>query len=103
MDKSFGPSCKVAGTSELIIMKPVSGQSLLAFVLAFLALAIPLIAQDEQSAPTSLLKSEPISPRPHGPVRDLVRHPDGTVSSSNWSGYAVTDAVEGSSITEAKG
>ncbi len=42
--------------------------------------------------------TEEIAPRQHGPIRDFQDHFDGTSTSSNWSGYAVT----GSSFTSAK-
>jgi hypothetical protein len=51
-------------------------------------------------APNSPLTTEVITPRHHGPmVRVGVPGVDGTASSSNWSGYAVT----GSAFTYAKG
>jgi uncharacterized repeat protein (TIGR03803 family) len=81
-------------------MKLVSIRLFLAVVvLGFLSAAIPLIAQDQQSAPRSQLRSEPTRPPSHGLVRGLVRHADGTSVSSNWSGYVVS----GSSITNATG
>jgi len=40
-----------------------------------------------------------IAPRQHGPIRDLVEHGDGTSTTTNWSGYAVT----GSSFTRVEG
>lgn len=42
--------------------------------------------------------TEKIASRQHGPVRDRTEHGDGTATSTNWSGYAVT----GSSFTSAK-
>ena len=41
---------------------------------------------------------DPISPIQHGPLRDHHPHDDGTSTSSNWSGYAVT----GTNFTDAK-
>jgi hypothetical protein len=40
-----------------------------------------------------------MAPRRHRPIRDRVEHGDGTVSSSNWSGFA----VKGSGFTTAEG
>jgi hypothetical protein len=44
------------------------------------------------------LTQTPAATRFHGPVRDRVDHFDGTSTSTNWSGYAVT----GTSFTSAK-
>ncbi len=43
--------------------------------------------------------TEQIAHRQHGPIRDFHDHGDGTSTSTNWSGYAVT----GTSFTSAKG
>ena len=56
---------------------------------------LPAFAQ-VSSAPTDM---EKIAPRQHRPITDLVEHGDGTSTSSNWSGYAVT----GTSFTSAEG
>jgi hypothetical protein len=56
---------------------------------------LPAFAQ-AQSAPTDM---EKIAPRQHRPIADRVDHGDGTSTSTNWSGYAVT----GTSFTSAKG
>src|ERR1035438_4845265 len=42
---------------------------------------------------------ERIAPRQHRPIKDRVDHGDGTSTSTNWSGYAVT----GTSFTSAEG
>jgi hypothetical protein len=55
---------------------------------------LPAFAQ-VSSAPTD---TEKIAPRQHRPIKDRVEHGDGTSTSTNWSGYAVT----GSSFTSAK-
>src|ERR1035441_1364305 len=59
---------------------------------------LPAFAQ-VSSAPPSADTTEKIAPRQHRPIQDRVDHGDGTSTSSNWSGYAVT----GSSFTSAKG
>jgi hypothetical protein len=56
---------------------------------------LPAFAQ-VSSAPTDMIRT---APRYHHPVRDLVVHGDGTATSTNWSGYAVT----GTSFTSAQG
>jgi hypothetical protein len=55
---------------------------------------LPAFAQ-VSSAPADM---ETVSPRQHHPIRDREEHGDGTSTSSNWSGYAVT----GTSFTSAK-
>lgn len=63
------------------------------------ALAIlPAFAQ-VTSAPIPQDTTETIAPHQNYPIRDRQDHGDGTSSSTNWSGYAVT----GSSFTSAKG
>jgi len=59
---------------------------------------LPAFAQ-VSSAPPSSDATRKIAPRRHLPIRDLLDHGDGTVTSSNWSGYAVT----GSAFTRAEG
>jgi len=59
---------------------------------------LPTFAQ-VSSAPPSSDTTEKIATRRHRPIRDRVEHGDGTATSSNWSGYAVT----GSSFTSAEG
>lgn len=59
---------------------------------------LPAFAQ-VSSAPPPSDTTEKTAPRRHRPIRDLLDHGDGTVTSSNWSGYAVT----GSAFTKAKG
>jgi hypothetical protein len=59
---------------------------------------LPAFAQ-VSSAPPTPDTTEKIAPRQHRPIRDRQEHGDGTSTSSNWSGYAVT----GSSFTSAKG
>jgi hypothetical protein len=56
---------------------------------------LPVFAQ-VSSAPTDM---ERIAPRQHRPIKDRVDHGDGTSTSTNWSGYAVT----GTSFTLAVG
>ena len=56
---------------------------------------LPAFAQ-ASSAPTDM---EKIAPRQHRPIKDRVDHGDGTSTSTNWSGYAVT----GTSFTSAEG
>ena len=56
---------------------------------------LPAFAQ-VSSAPTDM---ERIAPRQHRPIQDRVDHGDGTSTSTNWSGYAVT----GTSFTVAAG
>jgi hypothetical protein len=63
-------------------------------ILAALAI-LPAFAQ-VSSAPTDM---EKIAPRQHRPIADRVEHGDGTTTSTNWSGYAVT----GTSFTSAQG
>ena len=63
------------------------------------ALAIlPAVAQvsDASLSPEAMPE---VSRHQHGPIRIKEKHDDGTVTSTNWSGYAVT----GSSFTSAKG
>jgi hypothetical protein len=62
----------------------------LAFVPAFAQVSGASLSQDG---------GEKIAHRQHGPVRDWKDHFDGSSTSTNWSGYAVT----GSSFTSAKG
>lgn len=57
---------------------------------------LPAFAQ-VSSAPASADTTEKIAPRQHRPIKDRVEHGDGTSSSTNWSGYAVT----GTSFTTA--
>jgi len=65
---------------------------------AFGVLAIlPAFAQ-VSAAPDAEDATEIIAPHQHGLVRDLQDRGDGTTTSSNWSGYAVT----GTSFTSAK-
>jgi hypothetical protein len=59
---------------------------------------LPALAQ-VSSAPQPSDTAERMVPRRHRPIKDLSEHGDGTSTSSNWSGYAVT----GSSFTNAKG
>jgi len=59
---------------------------------------LPAVAQDS-SASRSSETMEQIAPRQHGEIRDRHDRGDGTSTSTNWSGYAVT----GSSFTSAKG
>jgi len=56
---------------------------------------LPAFAQ-VSNAPTDM---EKIAPRQHHPIKDRVDHGDGTSTSTNWSGYAVT----GTSFTSAVG
>ncbi|MGA3212294.1 MAG: G1 family glutamic endopeptidase [Terriglobales bacterium] len=56
---------------------------------------LPLFAQ-VSSAQTSV---EKLAPRQHHPLKDLVEHSDGTATSTNWGGYAVT----GTDFTSAEG
>lgn len=56
------------------------------------ALTLPALAQVSS-------QPQPPAPRQHAPMRVHGIRPDGTVESTNWSGYAVT----GSSFTVAKG
>jgi hypothetical protein len=56
---------------------------------------LPAFAQVSSAPPSS----EKTTPRQHRPIRDRVDHGDGTTTSSNWSGYAVT----GSDFTSAEG
>lgn len=58
---------------------------------------VPALAQ-VSTATLQLDGTEKIARRQHGPIRDRSEHGDGTSSSTNWSGYAVT----GSSFTSAK-
>jgi hypothetical protein len=51
------------------------------------------------SAPSLPDTTEQIAPHRHGPIVDRQEHGDGTVASSNWSGYA----VKGSSFTSVEG
>ena len=64
----------------------------------FSALAIlPAVAQvSDTSAKAALLKAFQLQ---HAPMRFVVQHEDGSVESTNWSGYAVT----GTSFTSAEG
>jgi hypothetical protein len=59
---------------------------------------LPVFAQVPGVSP-SQDTTEKIAHRQHGPIRDFKDHFDGTSTSTNWSGYAVT----GSSFTSAKG
>src|ERR1022692_1962666 len=62
------------------------------------ALAIlPAVAQVSNTSPKAVLLNA--FRLEHGPMRLLVQHDDGSVDSTNWSGYAVT----GSNFTTAKG
>jgi len=62
------------------------------------ALAIlPAVAQVSVTLPEE--QTEVIAPHQHGPIRDWQDHHDGSSTSTNWSGYAVT----GSGFTSAKG
>jgi hypothetical protein len=65
------------------------------FVIFGAAAILPAFAQ-VSTAPTSM---EKIAPHQHRPIADRVEHGDGTSTSTNWSGYAVT----GTSFTSAKG
>jgi hypothetical protein len=56
---------------------------------------LPAFAQ-ASSAPTSM---ETLAPHQHRPIKDRVEHGDGSATSANWSGYAVT----GSSFTSVEG
>jgi len=58
---------------------------------------LPAFAQ-ASSAPASAERLA-LAPRQHAPIRNLVEHGDGTASSTNWSGFAVT----GSSFIGVKG
>jgi len=60
--------------------------------------ALPVLAQ-VTSGPASLETIHQIAPRYHAPIQGKVEHGDGTTTSGNWSGYAVT----GSSFTAAEG
>jgi len=62
------------------------------------AIAVLHACAQVSGAPSSP-SSEKIAPRGHLPTRDRQEHGDGTVTSSNWSGYAVT----GSAFTSAEG
>jgi len=62
--------------------------------LAILGAIIVLPAFAQLSSDTT----EKIAPRHHGPIQDKVEHGDGTSTSTNWSGYAVT----GSAFTSAE-
>jgi len=65
-------------------------------VLAALAI-LPVAAQvSDASAKAALLNAFRLQ---HGPIRIVVQHADGSVDSTNWSGYAVT----GSKFTNATG
>jgi hypothetical protein len=57
--------------------------------------ALPAFAQLSSAPPAA----ERIAHRQHGPIRELLDHGDGKVTSVNWSGYALT----GASFTAAKG
>jgi hypothetical protein len=61
------------------------------FAVVGVLVCVPAFAQ------TSVLQSEKIAPRQHSPIRDKSEHGDGTSTSTNWSGYAVT----GTSFTSA--
>jgi hypothetical protein len=62
----------------------------------FGAIAILPVFAQVSSAPSSM---DRIAPRQHRPIQDRVEHGDGTSTSTNWSGYAVT----GTDFTSAKG
>src|ERR1700737_3511496 len=59
---------------------------------------LPAFAQ-VSSVPLMQNTMEKPAPRYHGPIKDLLDRGNGTSTSTNWSGYAVT----GSSFTWAKG
>src|ERR1017187_341072 len=62
------------------------------------ALAIlPAVAQVSNTSPKAVLLNA--FRLQHGPMRLLVQHDDGSVDSTNWSGYAVT----GAGFTSARG
>jgi hypothetical protein len=65
------------------------------FVILGAIAIVPAFAQ-ASDAPTSM---ERLAPRQHRPVKDRSEHGDGTATSTNWSGYAVT----GTSFTSAEG
>jgi hypothetical protein len=58
---------------------------------------LPALAQ-VSSAPTSQDATKQVAARWHAPIQGRVEHGDGTVTSGNWSGYAVT----GSDFTKAE-
>jgi hypothetical protein len=53
------------------------------------AAILPAFAQ-VSSVPASSETTERLAPRQHRPILDRVEHGDGTSTSTNWSGYAVT-------------
>jgi uncharacterized repeat protein (TIGR03803 family) len=61
--------------------------------LAFLALAIPLIAQSDHSSPRSAPGNGSIHPRSHTRVPRRSLQADTTEVNSNWSGYALTGST----------
>ena len=60
--------------------------------------SLPSLAQ-VQSRPAAAPATEAMAPRQHAPMRLHGYTPSGSVTSENWSGYAVT----GSAFTVAKG
>jgi hypothetical protein len=58
---------------------------------------VPALAQ-VSTGPSSPVTAAVVSPRQHAPIHHHQSHDDGTSTSTNWSGYAVT----GSSFTSAK-
>lgn len=73
-----------------MLLKRVGLVGALAFLPAFAQVSTVSVSQDA---------TEKIAPRQHGPIRDFHDNHDGSSSSSNWSGYAVT----GTSFTKAEG
>jgi hypothetical protein len=63
---------------------------LLTIRLGILATIAILPAFAQVSSGPSPDTAQPTTPRWHAPIRGLVDHNDGTVTTENWSGYAVT-------------